>query len=261
MKYLLTGLIMAIVASGCSNKAEPRGRAKSNGDTTISAAEKAAEDKKQEPYVDPQPEEIRPDGSVPLELLKLAPAGVQFRLASAIGLDQVYSRVFLRRANGNYGAACSVFNPHDCKDSLFTDTEARDLSTLILSRGIQEFKSPSNFTLNYTRSLRAMLLRECRFMVVTELNQVVANPAVNSAKFATVMGEPPADNFDLFLRRLLGVDGLQVTVDADGAAYLSAFRATVAGAPEVERTTRKVIEDAYVATCMAIAMDPRVLVY
>jgi hypothetical protein len=59
----------------------------------------------------------------------------------------------------------------------------------------------------------------------------------------------------------LGIDGLPVALDSGAAAYRTAFEQAIASAPPEQQTLRKTIEDTYIATCIAIAMDPRVIVY
>src|SRR5689334_19160368 len=102
-----------------------------------------------------------------IPLLKNPPPGTVLRLPDSFALTQVYERVFSRRSNNNFGIACTFDDLAWCNKNMFTKDESMTMGTLYIPFVINMVGQKGS-TINYLRSLRSGLFRECSAMVNTE---------------------------------------------------------------------------------------------
>jgi hypothetical protein len=252
MRRLIVLLAIFQMVACSSSKSDHRGDADAEEEGTIT--ESGA-------YADPTDQTIRPDGSTNLALVKKAPSGAKMRLLSASALNRLYKRVFDVRPNGDYGAACSIFSTLDCQANFFTNAELKDLKSMNLTRLVANFTEPDSFTLNYLRSLRAMLSRECLVLVNKEWG--VAKNEGDTKRHLLIKnpGVPTSETLDNFMRTILGINDLQVEINTGSQEYRKAFEEALKSIPDEEVIPDALYKDLYRSTCIAIGMDPKVIVY
>jgi hypothetical protein len=254
MKLNILALLSIGIVAACSSENKSNDRTQTSIDAISEITEESS-----------SAEEIKEKDKIyniaPIPLSKNPATGAQFRLVSPTGLDEIYARVFKRQASGHFVYACPAYDIFECKDSFFTNPEAIAMGGSYLTRNIANFKQPDNLTLNYLRSLRAMLRRECTSLVRREWRSVAAEENAASNVLVTVPGVPPKEVFDGFLRRLLGINGLDVKVDTGAADYRKAFEQSLATFPEEVELDQNQYMNTYINTCIAISMDPRVIFY
>ncbi|RYZ51604.1 MAG: hypothetical protein EOP07_21070, partial [Proteobacteria bacterium] len=101
--------------------------------------------------------------------------GSAMRLVDGRALTLIYQRIFPKR---DYGFEICKGNANfkelsDCSESMFTPDERPfvgtvDIYTPRLNRGPQNLRQPEDLTLNYMRTVRVGLSRECEALVVRE---------------------------------------------------------------------------------------------
>lgn len=189
--------------------------------------------------------------------------GSAMRLIDGNALSQIYARVFPLRSYGFEICKKDDVKKYrsitDCSDSLFTNDErpfvgTMGLNTPDLNRGTQNLRLPEDLTLNYMRTLRVGLSRECEARVAIEWEALSqGNPAGN---FLIKAEQPTKESIEEFFRRIIGVEGTKLPVDIDAEAYLTAFKTVQGG--KSDPNSMKV---AYYGLCIAVAMDPQIFIY
>ncbi len=189
-----------------------------------------------------------------IPLLQLPASGTQMRFLDAIALTEVYSRVFQKDTNNRWkGCGNDV---QWCQKSMFSKEEAKFLGTFSLIDGVDSFRVQKDFTLNYTRNLRATLYRECRNLVDLEWQRLNTPDGVKQNVLIYRQGIPTAADLDQFSRRLFGLSGTDIVIDNMASEYQAAFAASVGTKKDAET-----MKSGYVVACMALAMDPAVFLY
>ncbi len=189
--------------------------------------------------------------------------GSAMRLMDGRALTLTYQRIFPQRdygfeiCKGNSGNAFRELS--DCSDTMFTPEERPfvgtvDIYTPRLNRGPQNLRQPEDLTLNYMRTLRVGLSRECDALVIREhaaflSGKTDANILIKAEKPGKIVVEE-------FFRRIIGAEGTNIPVDFGIDAYLAAFAQYTEG--KVDANTTK---QAYYGLCIAVAMDPQVFIY
>lgn len=201
------------------------------------------------------------DGNIkenPLSLL--TDGGSMVRYVNADGLDVYYRRVFPKGANGYMH--CSNNRPveyADCSRSIFTLGERISMGSFDLhsTRGASNVSPVQNLTLNYTRTLRFALNRECTNLVNLEIKNLQAQALDKNVLVKSLA--PTAQDFEGFYRKLLGLTGSKDPVSMGAADYASAFTKSLEGI--AERDKEKAAAASFINICISIAMDPDVILY
>lgn len=176
----------------------------------------------------------------------------QLRFLTVKGLDQVYGRVFDEPNNANN---CPFYNRSDCQVSFFSDEEAASLGSMELTREVKHFSDVTSINLNYLKALRTMLHRECSQLVEAELSSITPD------NLLARHGNPPTNkDMERFLNKLLGIGDLDIETGIDLEPYSVAAQQSYQAAIQ-SKSRENVIEDIYVATCVALSMDPAVIAY
>ncbi|MBC7662163.1 MAG: hypothetical protein H7249_20900 [Chitinophagaceae bacterium] len=190
--------------------------------------------------------------------------GSSMRFLDARALGVLYANVFKKAAYGYQ--QCAGTTPReatDCTESIFMASErpdlgSFDLGTAAFARAPQNVNPTTSLTLNYTRTLRLALSRECRYLVTNELaivNNKASTPAQIAANVLVKSQIVDAATLIDFEKRLLGIAGTSIPIDIDAASYVTAFK-TVAAADKVNG-----VYNGYVDLCIALSMDPLVFIY
>lgn len=189
--------------------------------------------------------------------------GSAMRLLDGAALSIVYKRVFPLRSYGFEICRRDEIKKYrgitDCSESIFEMDErafvgTKGLNTPDLNRGFQNLRLPEDLTLNYMRTLRAGLSRECEARMILEWDQLSQG---KEAQNFLIKGEKPSKAaIEEFLRRILGIEGTNLPVEIDADAYLLAFAAVTGG-----KTDPTTLKHAYFGLCISIAMDPQIFIY
>lgn len=195
-------------------------------------------------------------------VLQLVPeTGSAMRFLDARGLTLYYQNVFSRKAYGFMH--CEKTKPivaADCTDSIFTKDErvamgAFDLGSPRMNRAPSNINPPANLTLNYTRTLRSALSRECISLVDAELVKFKASDL--AANILIKADKPTATDINEFMKRILGVTGTPIAVSVDAETYATSFAEVVAANKDKNAGMR----NGYIGLCIALTMDPLVFIY
>lgn len=198
---------------------------------------------------------------------KEEPAPLALREGSKLGflppqaLSSRFKRVFKPSANGYAHCARSpvgAFGKDYCGQP-FDSKELRFIGYFGLHNspalGPITAEKIDGLTLNYTKSLRSMLLRECRILVQTE--NVTPNAPSNLLVRGTTV--PSSQVLQSFHRRILGIDGTNITVDFPAEAYAAAAANILAQAQAKDKPSVRL--NATISLCVAIGMDPTITLY
>ncbi|MBC7533163.1 MAG: hypothetical protein H7318_16450 [Oligoflexus sp.] len=260
---LVATLSLLILAGSYACDSAPRhlkftpGAAASQPDVVVHNDPKASADAKQ--GVQGSKEEL------PLELI--LGAGSQMRFLDGKALTAFYSNIFTKRSYGfefcnvadlkNLPAEASA-----CTDTIFTAAESPSMGSFDLNntpqRGSQNVTPPLNLTLNYMKTLRAGLARECNVLVALERANLKVNLAANNKLMKAAA--PTAADLDEFFRTILGLKGSGMKVDIGADAYVAAFTQIVTAAAAAA-DKEKAADQAYLGLCIAIGMNPQVIIY
>jgi hypothetical protein len=195
-------------------------------------------------------------------VLELLPnPGSTTRFLDARGLTEYYKNVFVPKAFGFMH--CQNSKPQDmldCTDSIFDHRERRSMGAFDLGaprhfRALQNVNPPVNLTLNYMRTLRKALSRECIALVDAELVKYGAKDVAGN--FLIKGDKPTVGDLNDFMKRLLGLDGTSITVPIDAEAYVAAYENSLA----TNKDKNVGMRNAYVGICIALTMDPLVFIY
>ncbi len=196
---------------------------------------------------------------VSLELL--SDKGSAMRFLDADGLQVIYAKVFEKGPLG-YAHCTANSLPRDPKicEGIFAEDERSlmgtfDLYSPRMKRGISNVGKTTNLTLNYMRSLRAALGRECTKLVDKEQALLKSNPKAETA--LVLEGNATAAKIERYFRLLNGIKDDAIAVDIDASGYASDFATLVkeqASTPQVQRL-------AYINLCIAVSMDPQIFLY
>lgn len=195
-------------------------------------------------------------------VLQLVPeTGSAMRFLDARGLTLYYQNVFARKAFGFMH--CEKTKPivaADCTDSIFTKDErvamgAFDLGSPRMNRAPSNINPPANLTLNYTRTLRSALSRECISLVDAELVKFKAGDLTTNLLIKS--DKPTASEINEFMKRILGVAGTAITVSVDAETYATSFAEVVTANKDKNAGLR----NGYIGLCIALTMDPLVFIY
>ncbi len=212
-------------------------------------------DKRDNVEVPPKADEPAVDNPIAeIPLLQLPASGTQMRFLDAVALTEVYSRVFTKDASNRWKGCGN--EAQWCQKSMFSKEEAKFLGTFSLLDGVDSFRVQKDFTLNYTRNLRATLYRECRNLVDLEWQRLNTPDGVKQNLLIHRQGIPTAVDLDQFSRRLFGLSGTDIVIDNMASEYQAAFAASVGTRKDAET-----LKSGYVVACMALAMDPAVFLY
>jgi hypothetical protein len=187
--------------------------------------------------------------------------GSAMRLIDGRALTIIYQRIFPAR---DYGFEICKGNANfrelsDCSESMFTPDERPfvgtiDIFTPRLNRGPQNLRQPEDLTLNYMRTVRVGLSRECEALVTREHAAFLQNKSESNI---LVKAEKPTKAVvEEFFRRILGIEGTAIPVEFGVSGYLEAFSKYTEGKTDVNTT-----KQAYYGLCIAVAMDPQVFIY
>ncbi|RYZ59360.1 MAG: hypothetical protein EOP07_04240 [Proteobacteria bacterium] len=187
-------------------------------------------------------------------------AGSNLRFADGHALTKIYTRIFPKRSygfeqcrNNNYAYRS------DCQDTMFAPDERGfmgmiDLHSPRFGRGPQNIRRPEDMTLNYTRSLRVALGRECENLVKNEMKNLSEGKADLNLLIKTE--KPTKEALEEFFRKVLGIEGTGMSVQFLADEYLAGYAQYVG--TKTDAGTR---QNAYFGLCIAIAMDPQVFLY
>lgn len=198
------------------------------------------------------------DGN-PLSLLP--EEGSSLRYMDARALTKIYQNVFTKKAYGYmHCERDKPRSPADCTDSIFNRYErpamgSFDLGTPRMDRAPANVNPVTSLTLNYTRTLRAALSRECISLVDAELVKLKANDV--AANVLVKAEAPSAADLNSFMMRLLGLTGSSVKVNFEAEGYVTDFASVVTGSKDKNQGQR----NAFIGVCIAISMDPLVFLY
>lgn len=187
-------------------------------------------------------------------------SGSAMRLLDAHALTLIYSRVFPKRAYGFEQCKSNRFlEVGDCHATMFEPSErpfmgSIELYTPDFNRGPQNIRQAEDLTLNYTRTLRVALSRECDAFVNREW--LALSEGKQAANFLIKEQKPSKAALEEFFRRLIGVEGTGMLVDISADQYLASFDAYLAGKSDPDTLKR-----AYYGLCIAISMDPQIFIY
>lgn len=186
--------------------------------------------------------------------------GSAMRLLDGRALTVIYNRVFPRRAYGFEHCKNNRFPElTDCTASVFEPQERPfvgtvDIYTPQFNRGPQNIRQAEDLTLNYTRTLRVALSRECDAMVNREF--VALNEGKQAGNFLVKELKPTKAALEEFFRRLLGIEGTGIAVDIGADKYLASFETYTGGKSDPDTLKR-----GYYGLCIAISMDPQIFIY
>ncbi len=186
--------------------------------------------------------------------------GSAMRLLDGRALTIIYSRVFPPRAYGFEHCKNNRFPEiTDCTESVFEPNERPFMGTIDLytpqfSRGPQNLRQAEDLTLNYTRTLRVALSRECDAFVNREWQAL--QEGKEAANFLIKAQKPTKAGLEEYFRRLLGVEGTNLPVAISSDEYLQAF-ATYIGTKNDPETLKR----GYYGLCIAVSMDPQIFIY
>ena len=246
MKMVSASLLLLVFIASCSSdKKHKAGGSNGNPITTIPGGGPA-----------------QTTGDSDSTVLQLIPeTGSSMRFLDARGLTEFYKNVFPMKAFGFMHCATNKpFNASDCTDSIFTKDERPamgvfDLGSPRINRALQNVNPSANLTLNYTRTLRAALSRECSAMVDAEIVKFKAKDLAGNNLVKA--DKPSATDINEFMKKILGLSGTAVAVTVDAEAYAAAFDASILAAKDKNTGMR----NAYVGICIALSMDPLVFIY
>ncbi len=251
MKALYLISVFVLVASCSSDRASKKGGGGSvvtKSDNPVILQPVQGDDAKKED-VDGQPISLLPE------------AGSHMRLMDARGLNEFYQNVFAKKKFGYMHCERNKpMVPADCTDSIFTRDErpamgSFDLGTPRMNRSPSNVNPAANLTLNYTRTLRAALSRECNSLVDIELANLKANNL--AANVLVKADKPTAADLDSFMKKLLGLSGTAIVLPIESAGYVTDFEKVKAATKDGNAGTR----NGFVGLCMALTMDPLVFIY
>ena len=137
---------------------------------------------------------------------------------------------------------------------MFSIGESRELNTFALNFGLEGFKQGREINLNYLRTLRLVLERECRALVNREWEQAPEEGQAEDLTLVKSRQLPEPATLKFFLDRILGIYGMDLPYDSGATEYRSAMEQAIS----VEGSSLK---DIYIVACVAIASDPVVFVY
>lgn len=203
-----------------------------------------------------------------LPLALVVGVGSTMRFLDGRALTAYYSNIFPKRAYG-FEICANINDParlpaeaSACTDSIFNAAEIPSMGTFSMNmtasnRGAQNVLPPQNLTLNYMRTLRSALSRECGYLVKTERAALKAN-TIEKNSLIKAAAPSPAD-LEEFFRTILGLKGSGLKVDIGAADYVAAFNQVVASATAANK--EKAADEAYLGLCIALAMNPQVIIY
>jgi hypothetical protein len=185
------------------------------------------------------------------------------RLLDGKALTAHYANIFDKQSYGF--DKCKTTLPaeaSECIDSIFTNAESPSMGSFdvnnVAIRGPQNMTAPHSLTLNYMKNLRSALARECLVLVTAERAKLKAGQqATNKLVKAAA---PAAADLDEFFRTLIGIKGSGMKVNIGSEDYVAAFTQVVAAATSAA-DKEKAIDQAYLGLCVAISMNPQVIIY
>lgn len=191
----------------------------------------------------------------------VASAGSALRMVNGKSLTEIYKRIFTK--NGEYWSHCNMKGQDRnmplsfCMDSIFTGDE-RNFVGIFDMRGNAKSNVDrvDNINLNYLRSIRSALGRECKSLVEREWSNLKSNMVTENHLIKSE--NPTAANLEEFFRRILGIEGTGMKVDILADAYVNAFNKNLENEAQEEDKGRKAL---YETLCIALASDPQVILY
>jgi len=112
-----------------------------------------------------------------------------------------------------------------------------------------------SMTLNYTRTLRVALDRECTNLVNVEFPAMTRGNS--AANILIKSASPTPADFEFFFKVMMGIKNSPEKVDISADKYAAAFKEIVDAATDKVTAQRMAFKN----VCVAIAMDPQVIVY
>ncbi|RZA26715.1 MAG: hypothetical protein EOP10_02660, partial [Proteobacteria bacterium] len=171
MKTLLFSMTISVILSSC-HRAPSRVQNNGNREGALPGSDGR---------VDKDSGDTTADGTLPSIEYSPSP-GSAMRLLDGNALSVVYARIFPARSYGFEickGDEIKKFRSFgDCSSSIFAVEErpfvgVTSLNTPDLNRGTQNIRLPEDLTLNYMRTVRAALHRECQSRVDVEYQNLV----------------------------------------------------------------------------------------
>ncbi|MBC7532807.1 MAG: hypothetical protein H7318_14640 [Oligoflexus sp.] len=219
---------------------------------------KISHDSGADKYIGPAPAEDSIPEESPLRIR--SEVGSNLRFADGNALSQIYARIFPLRTYGFETCKTQkLANRFDCFETIFIGDERPfmgmvDLHSPQFGRGPQNIRRPEDMTLNYIRTLRVALGRECDNLVRTETkNFMEGKPELN----LLVKAEKPSQAvLEEFFRKIIGIEGTAMPVSFGVEGYLAAFDEYLAVKADADMRLK-----AYFGLCLSIAMDPQVFLY
>ena len=213
------------------------------------------------PLVDPNDPNTKADKRITIEqnenavvkeLSLVQQKGSHKRFLGTKALTQIYSRVFIQ-TNGKWNYYCRFFKSH-CKENMFNTAESNAMGDFDFDRNFSNLTPVRAFKLEYIRSLRGALQRECRVLVEAEWdaedltkNKVVRNKT--SIEAATIDG---------FMKTLLGVPpGFDLNFPAE--TYATEINALNKDKTVEENALE--LKDNFIYLCILLGSDPLVIMY
>lgn len=268
MKRWSAACLTSLVLFGCSSDRPP-----SSADAGVGKAEKQEEGV---PGVDteklPEPEAEagtknesangipKPNGDESMPPALTYSPGSAMRLLDGRALTKIYNRVFPKRSYGYEQCRNNRYlEIGDCHDSIWEPQERTfvgtiDLYTPDFGRGPQNIRQAEDLTLNYMRTIRVGLSRECENLVNREMTALREGRQDTNLLIKSLKPTPEA--LEEFFRKFIGVEGTGMKVDIGAAKYVASFGEFVG-----IRTDQETHRRAYFGLCIAIGMDPQIFIY
>ncbi len=250
MRIFLISLLLLGACSGSSKKSKTT-------DVGVPAVVTEANGEKQDNSKTKEDERSVSEGST-LDLL--LPAGSAMRFLDARGLQVYYRHIFTPKAFGYMH--CEGLKPRmgsDCEESIFNASERASMGSFEMNSpefgiGTLNVHRAENLSLNYLRTLRSALGRECSSLVKTEMTQLSAGTA--AANVLIKAEKPSVESLDAFMRKIFGITDSAI-IDVGSKSYVDAFEEAIKDAKDKPSANL----NAYVGLCVALSMDPQVFLY
>ncbi len=251
MRIFLISLALLTACSGSSKKSKKT-------DVGAPAVVTEANGEKQDNSKTKEEERSVSEGST-LDLL--LPAGSAMRFLDARGLQVYYRHVFAPKAFGYMH--CEGQKPRmgsDCDESIFNASERASMGSFEMNSpefgiGTLNVHQSENLSLNYLRTLRSALGRECSSLVKIELAQLAAGSIETNVLIKAE--KPSAESLDAFMRKIFGLTNPASTIEVGAKAYTEAFESAIKDAKDKPQANF----NAYVGICVSLSMDPQVFLY
>lgn len=189
-----------------------------------------------------------------LTLSNVKQQGTAKRFLGALALTKVYSRVFEETKQNGEWFDCGGRDQKICIVSMFNPGEANALGELEYTYKMSSVEHEKEFKMNYLRSLRAGVSRQCNRLIDVEWaeDDLTGNQLVKSKKSVA------ADGVHDFMLTLLNLP-LNIKFEFPSQTYADSFNAIVVKAEKDQE--EEVAKSAYKSLCLYLATDPLIIMY